>query len=432
MTSKQRGRMWLILLTAVLGALISAMLLNMHLDHQSSLHGFCSFAGSETFDCEKVNASLYSRIFGIPVATLGLFFFGLMCLWMLFALAGRMLDFVALPLAAALVASVVSVFFVGCLAIVSTMLIGAVCTFCALTWLAAGLILFLMAGAVKSEKAPRFFLAVFCILRDGSQALFDVKRFGALSLLFVSTSLGLVWGIWVGSDRAEARISLTQLEKQVEWKQRIIREYYKSPKIDIDLVGVPVIAGNPNAPVTLVEYVDFGCPVCKKELAETMNVVMQHAKKVRLHVKSIPGDSQCNRHVKESEGGAVCRASWVAASFLDSPHYRPFFLNLMRFAPAVSDQEVRLVLQQMGMDPDVTVKEASDDEVKARVQRDIEELVASGADGVPVMVLNDRLLAIGPIPPDVLELMILIESHRAEKEPASALGTTGQASPQGG
>lgn len=57
---------WLVLLS-FLGAIISLYLTYLHFEPQAST--ICNLG--EAFDCDKVNKSVYSQIFGIPVAILG-------------------------------------------------------------------------------------------------------------------------------------------------------------------------------------------------------------------------------------------------------------------------------------------------------------------------------------------------------------------------
>src|SRR3954469_2088946 len=59
---------WLIVLLALVGIVLSAVSLVNH--YKKSPSEFCDI--DETFNCDIVNRSIYSKIFGIPVAAIGL------------------------------------------------------------------------------------------------------------------------------------------------------------------------------------------------------------------------------------------------------------------------------------------------------------------------------------------------------------------------
>jgi uncharacterized membrane protein len=59
---------WVIVLLALVGIVLSAVSLVNH--YKKSPSEFCDI--DETFNCDIVNRSIYSKIFGIPVAAIGL------------------------------------------------------------------------------------------------------------------------------------------------------------------------------------------------------------------------------------------------------------------------------------------------------------------------------------------------------------------------
>jgi vitamin-K-epoxide reductase (warfarin-sensitive) len=75
MTSPGGGRVLLtIALLAFAGAVVSSISLYHH--YGSSASSFCDFGAN--FNCDMVNRSIYSAIFGIPVALIGIFGYGVL------------------------------------------------------------------------------------------------------------------------------------------------------------------------------------------------------------------------------------------------------------------------------------------------------------------------------------------------------------------
>jgi len=75
--SSRGGRiLWAIALLALAGAAVSSVSLYHHYD--SSPSSFCDFGAN--FNCDMVNRSIYSAVFGIPVALIGILGYGVLLL----------------------------------------------------------------------------------------------------------------------------------------------------------------------------------------------------------------------------------------------------------------------------------------------------------------------------------------------------------------
>lgn len=74
MSSRGRRILSAIALLAVAGAAVSSVSLYHHYDTSPS--SFCDFGA--TFNCDMVNRSVYSAVFGIPVALIGIFGYGIL------------------------------------------------------------------------------------------------------------------------------------------------------------------------------------------------------------------------------------------------------------------------------------------------------------------------------------------------------------------
>jgi vitamin-K-epoxide reductase (warfarin-sensitive) len=74
MSSRGRRILSAIALLAVAGAAVSSVSLYHHYDTSPS--SFCDFGA--TFNCDMVNRSIYSAVFGIPVALIGILGYGVL------------------------------------------------------------------------------------------------------------------------------------------------------------------------------------------------------------------------------------------------------------------------------------------------------------------------------------------------------------------
>ena|SRR3989344_1190255 len=84
----------LIAVLSLAGMIIMGYLLYMHYAPTPKEGTFCNIG--EGFSCDIVNKSAYSEIFGIPMAALGVLYFGLVLILSLFFYGARSLSFIGL------------------------------------------------------------------------------------------------------------------------------------------------------------------------------------------------------------------------------------------------------------------------------------------------------------------------------------------------
>lgn len=75
-----------------------------------------------------------------------------------------------------------------------------------------------------------------------------------------------------------------QLAEQQE--QQRIKEQFDNP-VKIDIAGSPV-TGNPNAPITVVEFSDFQCPFCKRGNEVMKDLLKEYPEDVKIVFKHLP------------------------------------------------------------------------------------------------------------------------------------------------
>src|SRR5882724_11253069 len=98
MTLNPRRILSVIMLLSVAGVVVSSVSLYHHYDNKSG-SSFCDFGGS--FNCDIVNRSIYSKVFDVPVALIGIV--GDLALAILVAVCGRRKETIK-PLLAASIA----------------------------------------------------------------------------------------------------------------------------------------------------------------------------------------------------------------------------------------------------------------------------------------------------------------------------------------
>jgi protein-disulfide isomerase len=185
-----------------------------------------------------------------------------------------------------------------------------------------------------------------------------------------------------------ARSGLTQLEIL-----KLLTEYYasfdrqKRARLDVKAFGPPL--GDPEAPLTLVEFSDFACPYCQALRPRLEEFVKARSRRVKLFYKPYP--LQGHEHAAEAAEAAEWARDkglfWrMHDALFDDPH-----------ALAIDDLAVRA--SRLGGDPDDLRQAVEGHRHRARIQASQEEARAAGLTGTPTLFLEGRRLIV----PDLTE-----------------------------
>jgi protein-disulfide isomerase/uncharacterized membrane protein len=138
----------------------------------------------------------------------------------------------------------------------------------------------------------------------------------------------------------------------------------------------------PPGKVTIVDFIDYECPFCRRTHADLQSVVEPHKDRVRVVRKNVPLDA-LHPHARAAARGAVCADDQLAGDAMSdllvaTPTLEFTDEGLVRLAKRLQldEQRFRLCLQ----DP-VTDK---------RIEADREVFRASGGQGLPTIWIGDR------------------------------------------
>jgi protein-disulfide isomerase len=156
---------------------------------------------------------------------------------------------------------------------------------------------------------------------------------------------------------------------------------FRDPKHP-DLTG-RVSLGNRDAPVTIVEYTDFECPYCRREVAVIHQVLRAYNGKVRLVVKQTPLEIHPN---------AMPAALMFEAIALQDGAKAFGFYELMYAEQARLEAEgqafVTEAARRVGADMPRALRDQQSEAVRARVSADLAEGQAFGFTGTPGFLIN--------------------------------------------
>lgn len=149
------------------------------------------------------------------------------------------------------------------------------------------------------------------------------------------------------------------------------------------------IRGNPDAPVTLIEYSDFECPFCKRFHLTAKQVMDEFKGKVRWVYRHFPLDEL---HPVKARREAV--ASECAAEIGGNDAFWKFADRFYELTPSNNrtdiDKLVPQIAREIGLDKAKFASCLASGRHDRRVQEDVESATASGGRGTPWSIVVSK------------------------------------------
>ena len=167
-----------------------------------------------------------------------------------------------------------------------------------------------------------------------------------------------------------------------------------SARIESDLAHPHVVStagragfGDPNAPITIVEYTDFECPFCRQERDVLVELLKAYPGKVRLVVKQMPVPAHPHAYPAALMFEAVARQSPAKAYRL----YDALYTNQEQLKSR-GEAYLAEAARSVGADLALAKRDAESDVVRAVVAADQKEGEQLGFTGTPGFLVNGVLL----------------------------------------
>ncbi len=171
------------------------------------------------------------------------------------------------------------------------------------------------------------------------------------------------------------------------FKDRLLADAGLTVKLDPPRVDVPLDADDPStgpadAPVTMVEFADYQCPFCTRSQETVKKVRETYGDTVRLVVKQLP--LPMHQQARSAAEAALCAqqqgAFWKMHEWL--------FANHDKLAP----EHFKAAAAELGLDADKFATCLDSHQEAARVDADLAEASAVGANATPTFFVNGRLV----------------------------------------
>ena len=336
------------------------------------LDSLCNLGGA--FDCDTVNTSRWSSLWGVPISFWALPLYGA-----LFLLTGPALEASPRGAAARRALFTISAWNVGVsgfLAWVSATELGTFCIFCISMYVLHGLLLlFILLSGGRSLGLP--------LAQD-----FRRSAGVAAGLAIALGAFSIGFGRHLDAQLLEAIVSgPTETEVGLEARDGSMVRLPKKT-LDVSTGTHNWSVGPTDATVEVIEFADFQCGYCRK-LSHVMTEVQQrYAAKVRFSFRHFPMDQSCNDKMSKTHHPEACTAAIASQCASRKGKFKPFHDLLFKNQKHLKTPDLLHYADTLGMDPTEFAQCLKDPSVLAEVQADIEDAAALKITGTPRTYVN--------------------------------------------
>jgi len=230
--------------------------------------------------------------------------------------------------------------------------------------------------ASKSQRLPKAALDV-AATNDGSK-VFVLLKGGEVQVL--SPAGELLERLSVVDDAEQLAVS-PEGDRLYLTVGQTLRVVDLASQFDLPDLNSPA-RGPDNAPVTLTVFSDFQCPYCSRLVPFVDEVLAKNPDKVRIVFKQFP----LRMH------NFALPAALASLAARDQGKFWPMHDLLFANSSQLSDEKIRSLAQQVGLDLARFDKDRNDKRLRDEVQRDMELGQKAGVQGTPSVFINGKLL----------------------------------------
>jgi protein-disulfide isomerase len=246
--------------------------------------------------------------------------------------------------------------------------IGALCPFCAFTYV---MNLLLLIGSTLELRGKDINYSS-TLQGDGSTAVVV----GLVGLVLGIAATGSGSSSEPGKAASGGPVTASDLAGTYEQTQGPIHYEPNDP-----------VEGNPNGKYILVEWADFQCPHCKARFPELKKVIEQNPD-VQLHYKNYPISQNCNHFVEWEGHKDACNAAAAGVCANIQNAFWPLAEKMFQNQEYLGKDDIRFMAQQVGLDMTAFETCMSDPATAAAVKEDVEAGGLANIHGTPSIFLK--------------------------------------------
>jgi protein-disulfide isomerase len=172
-----------------------------------------------------------------------------------------------------------------------------------------------------------------------------------------------------------------QGKKREEEEKKQLEEAFNNP-LKADIRSDESIRGTKGAPITLVEYSDFECPFCSRGFSTVMELMEKYKGKIQFIYKHLP--------LSFHPQAMIASQYYEAIRLQNAEKAFQFHDKIYKNQGALKNGEpfLKKAAKEVGADMTKLAKDITSEEVKKRIDADMEEAAKYGFQGTPGFLIN--------------------------------------------
>lgn len=147
--------------------------------------------------------------------------------------------------------------------------------------------------------------------------------------------------------------------------------------------------GSPGAPITIVYFTDLQCPYCKLQTEALRELLARRPRQVRVIYRHYPLDQSCNVRLTRTAHPFACLLAQLAMEAQRRGVFEAWSAEIWRAQESLTLDRIHEIARRYGLDP---TRAAQDPEIRQQLARDILLAERSGVDSTPTLIINGRLI----------------------------------------
>lgn len=238
--------------------------------------------------------------------------------------------------------------------------------------------------------------------KDNNQTIMVAAAVIAIALVF--NGFAQLKGGGSGGDLQEEieKGIETFIEKQQEAARQEQEAANQPQEVSGDFNDDDAVLGNPNAPVTLIEFSDYECPFCKRHFDQTMPLIKKNyidTGKVKMIFRDFPLSFHPRAQV------SAMAAECVGDELGDKAYFEYHDLLFSNAPASLTDENLKKYALQVGANEGRYNDCLSSEKFLEEVQKDLSDGQRAGITGTPGFLINNKRIS-GAQPYSAFEALI--------------------------
>lgn len=204
-----------------------------------------------------------------------------------------------------------------------------------------------------------------------------LQNFGIVSVCLVFVSLLLLRPIKQNEEKYSAD-DLVQI---------VNRTVAQTP-VNLTIPAGTTILGNPNAPVTLVEFSDFQCPYCRRGAVLLNTLLSRYPNDVKVVFLNFPLDQACHRQIERPMHPFACQLARGGACAEKIGKFKPYYEAVFEKQAELTGDSALKSLVLAGMNEADAKSCLESEEAKKLISSHVELGIQSGVQSTPTFFAN--------------------------------------------